>query len=222
MTTLKSNILYFFRSLINLFKVSISKDIENLYLPNFFIRNKIFINPNQIKYIQSVPMKFHGNTKLIIDFDWDKKKKKVKDEENLDYKFLICNDFNNRIEHENDDLFILEKENFDQYKNLYDFKKEETIENYLKDKLRLFISIKKAGLKSIFNNNIQFMIDRDLNLVKINSGDHRFFISRILGLKKIPVEIKLIHANCIQDHLNKKKLLDNVNELIQQVENKYN
>ena len=39
------------------------------------------------------------------------------------------------------------------------------------------------------------MIDRNNNLVKINSGNHRFMISRILKLKKIPIEIKVIHLN---------------------------
>ena len=66
------------------------------------------------------------------------------------------------------------------------------------------------------------MIDRNSNLVKINSGDHRFAISRILKLKKIPIEIKLIHADCIQKSLDNKRLLNSVNELIQNVENKYN
>ena len=66
------------------------------------------------------------------------------------------------------------------------------------------------------------MIDRNLNLVKINSGDHRFAISRILKLKKIPVEIKLVHIDCIKKDFDKKRLLSSINKLIQSVESKYN
>ena len=39
------------------------------------------------------------------------------------------------------------------------------------------------------------MIDKNNNLVKINGGNHRFAISRILQLKKVPIEIKLISSN---------------------------
>ena len=35
------------------------------------------------------------------------------------------------------------------------------------------------------------MIDRNSNLVKVNSGDHRFAISRILKLKKFPLKLNL-------------------------------
>ena len=65
------------------------------------------------------------------------------------------------------------------------------------------------------------MIDRDFNLVKINSGDHRFFISKILKLENIPVEIKVIHVNCIESDKSKKSIFKKINELIKNVEKKY-
>ena len=221
MNTFKSDVYYFWRILKNSFKVLINRNVDNLFLPNLFIKNVIFINPNKIEYMQSIPMKFYNNTRLILNFDWDKEKNTVKDEENSDYKFIISKDFYDNIKTGKDNSFIYEKKNFEKYTKLYNFKKEETIENYLKNKLNLLLSIKKNGLKKIVNNNIQFMIDRDFNLVKINSGDHRFFISKILKLENIPVEIKVIHVNCIESDKSKKSIFKKINELIKNVEKKY-
>ena len=80
-------------------------------------------------------------------------------------------------------LFLYKKKisKLQKYNNL---KNENEIISFLSNKVELCESIKKNGLKRKFNRNIQFLIDRNLNLVKINSGAHRFAISRILKLKK--------------------------------------
>ena len=61
------------------------------------------------------------------------------------------------------------------------------------------------------------MIDRNKNLVKINSGNHRFMISRILRLKKIPIEIKVIHLDNFKIDVNQKIKIKDINDLISDV-----
>ena len=223
MAILKHYILYFLRNMKNIYKIFLNHNSNNLYLPNFLIKNVIFINPNLIKYINSIPMKFYKNTRLIDDFDWDKKNKNINDHELKDYKFIICKDFNKQIKLDNSNSFINQKENLDKYEIIYNPEiNNESLKNYLQNTLNLFNSINKKGLRKLFDNNIQFMIDRNSNLVKINSGDHRFVISRILNLKRIPIEVKLIHINCIKKDFDKTKLLSSVNQLIQKIEDKYN
>ena len=65
------------------------------------------------------------------------------------------------------------------------------------------------------------MIDRNLNLVKINSGNHRMAMSRILNLKKIPVEIKIIHSKCLGKNNNEKITIKKINMIISDIEEKY-
>ena len=72
MTIFKSYILYCLRVVKNCYRVLLNKDFDNLYLPNIFIKNIIFIDPNRIELINSIPMKFYKSTKLIIDFDGTK------------------------------------------------------------------------------------------------------------------------------------------------------
>ncbi len=81
--------------------------------------------------------------------------------------------------------------------------------------------MKKNGFKKNFNDNLEFMIDSKNNLVKINSGNHRFIISKILKFKKIPVEIKIIHTNNIKNIIYKKNLIFEINKLIKEIEKKY-
>ena len=65
------------------------------------------------------------------------------------------------------------------------------------------------------------MIDENCNLVKINGGNHRFCIARILKLKKIPIEIKLIHSKNFEENFNKKIEIKVLNKFIKQIEDRY-
>ena len=65
------------------------------------------------------------------------------------------------------------------------------------------------------------MIDRNNNLVKINGGNHRFMISRILKLKKIPIEIKVIHSNNLKLIKDQKFEINKINNLIQDIADRY-
>ena len=65
------------------------------------------------------------------------------------------------------------------------------------------------------------MIDQNFNLVKINSGNHRMAISRILKIKKIPIEIKVIHKSCFKNYEDNKINLQTINKVISDVEKKY-
>ena len=63
---------YIFKNLKNYFKILVNSNLNSFYIPNSAIKNIIYINPNKIKYINSIPMKFNKSTKFILDFDWDK------------------------------------------------------------------------------------------------------------------------------------------------------
>ena len=58
--------LYVLISAKNLSKVIFNSSLDNYYIPNWGIKNTIYIDPNKIKYINSVPMKFRKSTRFII------------------------------------------------------------------------------------------------------------------------------------------------------------
>ena len=224
---LKKLIIHIIRNLNNYFKIIINKSINNYYLPNLFIKNVIMIDPNKVRYFNSIPMKFYKSTKFIIDFDWDKENKLITEHEK-EYqvhgsnKYFFCKEiFIDGITIEKSKMYLyLQKHILDPIKSK-GCKNDNDIVHFLNDKVKLYENIKKIGLKKSINNNIEFMIDRDHNLVKINSGNHRFAISRILKLKKIPIEIKVIHLNCFGNNSNMKIKIKRINEIIKNIENKY-
>jgi hypothetical protein len=215
-------IVFIIRNLKNFYKFLISINLDNFYIPNFLIKNIIMINPNKIEYINSIPMKFYKSTKLISKFDWDKKNKTLKEYEKKNYEFVTCKElFIKKISIEKCKTYFVFKKKIQKFREFHGCKNHNDIILFLNKKISLYKNIKKNGVRKNLNSNIQFMIDRNQNLVKINSGNHRFAISRILNLKKIPVEVKLIHLNCFNKNSNKKIKLKDVNKIIDKVANKY-
>jgi len=83
-------IVYTIRSLKNYCIIFFGRNFNYFYLPNLSIHNIININPNKIKYVNSIPMKFYRSTEFIINFDWDKKNEILTKYEKKDYKSITC------------------------------------------------------------------------------------------------------------------------------------
>lgn len=216
----KNFIAYIIRSINNFLKIILNNNIDNFYLPNLTIKNVIMINPNKVKYFNGIPMKFYNSTKFIINFNWDNKNKIIAEHEKDHQVYGSCKEiFINRLPFEKSKMYFYLKKNLSNPKKSKGCKKHNDIINFLNNKLKLYESIKKNGLKKNINNNVEFMIDSSHNLVKINSGNHRFAISRILNLKKIPIEIKVIHSNCFDK--NSKIKIKKINQFIKNIEKKY-
>ena len=217
---LKILIFYIFRSFKNFFKLFFINKLSNYSLPNLIIKNVILIDPNKIQFVNSIPMKFYKNTQLVFDFDWDKKNQIIT--EYKDPAYITCKElFIEGMKLEECKEYFYFKRKIHGNKEWKNCKNENDIIQYLKKKIKLFEGIKKIGVKKNFLSNIEFMIDRNNNLVKINSGNHRFMISRILKLKKIPIEIKVIHLNNFDKGLDQKIKIKDINNLIKIIANKY-
>jgi len=218
----KSLIIYILRNFTNFFKIIIDNKISNFYLPNLFIRNVIMINPNKVKYFNSIPMKFYKSTKFIIDFDWDKENKIITEYEKDHQVYGSCKEiFIDGTPIEKSKMYFYLQKHINHPIKSKGCKNYNDIINFLNSKVELFNNIRKDGLLKNVDNNIEFMIDRNHNLVKINSGNHRFAISRILKLKKIPVEIKVIHLNCFGNNSKMKIKIKKINKIIKNIENNY-
>tara|TARA_B100001741_G_scaffold311718_1_gene313451 strand:- start:41 stop:697 length:657 start_codon:yes stop_codon:yes gene_type:complete len=216
----KIKIFFILRSFQNFLKIFLKKNINHLYLPNWSIKNMIMIDPNKIKFANSIPMKFYKSTKFIVNFDWDKDNKLI-----TEYKhpaYISCKElFVDGVDIEKCEEYSYFQKQISKNKEWKNCKNENDIYLFLKKKIKLFESIKKIGVKKNFISNIEFMIDRNNNLVKINGGNHRFMISRILKLKKIPIEIKVIHSNNLELIKDQKFEINKINNLIQDIADRY-
>ena len=219
----KNDSIHFTRCIWNFFKILKNDNIESFYIPNLSINNIIFINPMKIKYKNSIPLKFKKkSTPFILDFDWDKKNQDLLKFEKEHHSYLTCQDlFVKGLNIKSCKEYFFFKEKIKELGEFKNCKNENDIIIYLNKLLKLFDNIKKNGIKTNIDNNLEFMIDKDFNLVKIGGGNHRFAISRILKLKQVPVEIKVINARYLnkkfKTNINKK----NLNSIIKNIETKY-
>lgn len=213
-------LLYLLRSLFNYFKFLFESKPENILIPNLAIRNIIYINPNKILYGNSIPMKFNRSTKFILHFNEEITEKNLED--HLKSTIKTCNElFIEKKEIEKCENYFIFKNELKTKKIYRNCKDHNDIIKFYKKKIGLFQSIKKFGIKKHFRFNIQFIIDKNFNLVKINSGNHRMAMSRILKLKKIPIEIKVIDSRCLEKNEIDKTYISYINKVIKDIEKKY-
>ena len=198
----------------------ISNNINNFYLPNLSVKNVIKIDPTKIKYRNSIPMKYKKkSTPFILNFSWDENNKLLTEFEDKDHTYITCRElFVEGLAIEKCKEFFFFKEQISKLGKIKNCKNDDEIILYFKELINVFKNIEKNGVKLNIENNIEFMIDRNYNLVKINGGNHRFFIARILKLKSIPVEIKVIHSNCVnKENTN----IRDLNNFIKKIELNY-
>ena len=183
----------------------------------------IMINPTKIKYRNSIPMKFKGKSApFIFDFNWDNHNVLLKDFEKKNYKYISCKElFIDGIKIEQCKEFFYLKNKVKELGEYRNCKNENDIILYFKRLFKLFESINNGGVNYRFQNNIECMIDRNNNLVKIGGGNHRLGISRILKIKKIPVVIRLIHSNFLKRNIKKNIKIKDLNNFIKKIEVNY-
>ena len=157
-------IAYWTNSIINCLLFLIFKKLNYIYLPNLFINNTIYINPNKIEFINSIPMKFHQSSRFIKDFDWDKKNTNMFEHQKSHHTYIGCDDlFVKKKKIKECKEFFFFKSKIKKYGIFKNCKNENDLLIYFKKLIDLYQNIKKLGYKSS-NRNIEFMIDKNLNL----------------------------------------------------------
>lgn len=85
------------------------------------------------------------------------------------------------------DLFIGSKEELDSF-----------FEDYV---LKLVHSMSEKGYDRTINQDIaNIMIGEKGEIHKSNAGDHRFFIAKIVGVKRMPFKVKGVHESFMKSH----------------------
>ena len=93
------------------------------------------IDPNKVKHFNSIPMKFFKSTKLIINHQWDKKNKLIKEHEKNHQVYASCFEiFVKKIPIDECKMYFYLKENLHNPMNSKGCKNNDDIINFLKKK----------------------------------------------------------------------------------------
>ena len=151
---MKISIFFVLRSFKNFFKIFLKKNINHLYLPNLSIKNIVMIDPNKIKFVNSIPMKFYKSTKFIVNFDWDEDNKLITEYKHPTY--ISCKElFVDGVDIVKCEEYSYFQKQISKNKEWKNCKNEDDIYLFLKKKVKLFESIKKIGVKKSFISNIE-------------------------------------------------------------------
>ena len=191
--------------------------------PNLFLVKRIFIDPNKINFFTSLSIKPKKGSTYFLPGDWDKHLPQIDCEIFNNYKFKTAYEIlshniplSKTSEYKHIHGIIRENGRYRGYSNALD---------YMKNIESLYDSIKNNGYlmrKSILNpwvGEVEVGIGRDGELIKINSGNHRFICSRVLNLKKIPVNVCVVHSDYYSEF--KKSGFSAIKRLLYDIESKY-
>jgi hypothetical protein len=179
------------------YSLNIRKESSSLVYPNLALKKYIYINPKRIKFSVSLAIKPKNSSKYFLSGDWDKNLITVDDVFQDNFKYRTAHEIlfkKTPLNQTSEFRHVQEKiDNDGSYRGHVD------ANSYIKTIDKLYKSIKKNGYskrKRLLNpwiGEIEVALGRNNELIKINSGNHRFACAYILSLRKIPVHVCAVH-----------------------------
>ena len=175
--------------------------LEHLRFPNLLLPPVIHVAPQRIEHICSVSAKPARGCPLFIGGDWDRQLTPTLVAEAENPKFLSCRELlvdGLAPEETSEYCYIMaaiaRQGSYRGCDNAVDARA------HVEARLAFYRRIATGGYRSQpalgesrHVGEIECAVDRDGKLVKINAGNHRLAIARLLALPTIPVHLAVIH-----------------------------
>ena len=197
---------------------------QTIYYPNLILKPKIYIDPKKIRYYRSLFIKPKKGCRYFLEGDWDEEINTIEKTFNTHPKYITAKqiiDDNYPIEKTKEYKHINEYINTNgSYKNINNPK------IYMDNIYNLYKSLSANGYDTFYDNRInkwtggiECVLGRNMKLIKINGGNHRFAASYILGIKNVPVHICALHSSYL--NIFYKNGFDGITSLVNQIEKEY-
>ena len=167
--------------------------------PSFFMKKTYYVDPLRITKLTSLPIKPKYGSTFFLDGDWDKNADDVKRAFDDNYKYRTARKIIVQKIPSSDTEECLYVEDVISAEGSYRGFNDPM--EYMKFVQNLYNSISTDGYKIKKNRfgswfgEVEVAIGREGELIKINSGNHRFACAYLLGLKSIPVNLCAVHSN---------------------------
>ncbi|KAB2928684.1 MAG: hypothetical protein F9K30_00580 [Dechloromonas sp.] len=177
--------------------------LADLRFPNLLLPPVIHVAPQRIDYICSVSAKPACGCPLFIGGDWDQRMLPTLVAEAESPKFLSCRELlvdGLAPEETSEYRFIMAAiARHGSYRGCVD---ADDARAHIEARLAFYRRVAEGGYRrqsalgeSGLIGEIECAVDRDGQLVKINAGNHRLAVARLLGLPAIPVHLTMIHES---------------------------
>jgi len=194
--------------------------INALYFPNLLIHPIIYINPQKVERVISLSIKPNRGNCYFMDGDWSNYLETIAERQARDPKYQTTSEIilqrmpiNKTAETEWVQEKIRERGSYRGYTSAVEYMKK--IEG-------LYLSLQKFGYRRSlqeklfpWSGGIECVIGKDLELIKINAGNHRFYGAYVLGLSSIPVKVCAIDASYMREGASPLNTVRNIQSSVQ-------
>lgn len=176
--------------------------LESLRVPNASLLPCIHIDPLKIEFKCNLRGAVQVQRTLMRGGDWDLARKTFLEVEATDPRYISCRELlegNTPIEQLEEFRQLLAR--LEQRGEARGMKSHAELYDYMLALQCLYRQIANAGRlmtqselgRCAFGGEINCAVSRNGVLMKTDDGNHRFAIARALGLRKVPVQVSVIH-----------------------------
>lgn len=177
--------------------------LDSLRVPNARLLPCIYIDPLKIEYKCNLRGAVQAQRTLVRGGDWDVKRKTFAEVESTDPRYISCRELlegGTPIEQLEEFRQLLAR--LEQRGEARGMKSRAELYEYMLAVQGLYRQIADAGRlmtqaelgRCAFGGEINCAVSRDGVLMKTDDGNHRFAIARVLGLRKVPVQVSAVHT----------------------------
>ena len=193
-----------------------------LRFPNCLIDPVIDINPHKVKLIASLDIKPKSGCAYFLKKDWDKTVESIEERFERDAKYRTAREILVQkipIE-QTSEMQSVER----RIKKSGNYRGYESASQFMQSVADLYNSLEKEGYqRSLIDRiypwlgGVEAVIGADLELIKINGGNHRFAASYVLGIGTIPLQI------CALDecYFNSAHPIKTIRQVLNRIQDKY-
>jgi len=197
---------------------------NGLFYPNLLLKPRIVVNPRQIRYCTSLPVKPRKGAPYFLAGEWDRSCIKTENKFNIDPKYITAMELileNRPLEKTTEFAHVRET-----IENTGAFRGRTDALSFMTSVSHLYASLSANGYDFKPSNRlnpwvggIECAVGRDMTLIKINAGNHRFAGAHTMAIPRIPVHVCVLHDSYLDilDHDG----IAGISRLVAEVERKH-
>lgn len=180
-------------------------DLAALELPHAGLIPLIWVNADKLVFKCKLDTKRVYRGRLFVPGNWDEPRITVDRQEQKDPRYQGCKELLSGMPVRECSEFKALLARLQAGQQPRGLNTEAQIEKYLYQQLAMYKQVQAQGAlktqaelgKARYGGEINCVVGHDGELLKTTDGNHRLAVARVLGIKRVPVQVSRIHTNLL-------------------------
>jgi len=176
-----------------------------MQLPHAGLHPFIWVDPSKLAFKCKLDTKRVYKGLLFMPGEWDQPRITVNRQEQKDPRYQSCRELLSGVPLRECTEFKALMARLNAGQKPRGLRTEAQIEHYLQQQLDMYKQVQAQGAlktqtdlgQAKYGGEINCVVGHDGELLKTTDGNHRLAVARVLGLKRIPVQVSRIHTNLL-------------------------